>query len=156
MLDSISQGTDWWDQQGTSVQDPILYPECGAVDGVEWVFRAPCSTYAATPGVTGRLLASEAATLRCIREHTSIPVPEVFHYRYVPEAPRQSPGLTVVSSTYENDIGIPYILMSKATGNPLATYDWQTDTHEPSRPNGSAAPARVLTEEEQMKIMRQL
>lgn len=53
-------------------------------DGVEWVFRAPCSSYAAAQGVTGRLLASEAATLKYIREHTYIPVPEVFYYRYLP------------------------------------------------------------------------
>lgn len=49
-------------------------------DGVEWVFRAPCSSYAAAQSVTGRLLASEAVTLKYIREHTSIPVPDVFHY----------------------------------------------------------------------------
>lgn len=53
-------------------------------DGVEWVFRAPCSSYAAAKGITRRLLASEAATLKYIREHTTIPVPEVFHYRYLP------------------------------------------------------------------------
>lgn len=52
-------------------------------DGVEWVFRAPCPTYAVDQGVAGRLVASEAATLEYIREHTSIPVPEVFHYRCV-------------------------------------------------------------------------
>lgn len=52
-------------------------------DGVEWAFRAPCSSYAAAQGVTGRLLASEAATLKYVGEHTSIPVPEVFHYRYL-------------------------------------------------------------------------
>ncbi|RDL37830.1 uncharacterized protein BP5553_05263 [Venustampulla echinocandica] len=107
-------------------------------DGVEWVLRAPCSSYAATQGVTGCLL--EAATLKYIREHTSIPVAEVFHY----------------SPTYENDIEIPYILMSKAAGHPLANYDWRTHTLEPSRPNGSVTPARVLTEEEKKKIMRQL
>ncbi|KAK1767706.1 hypothetical protein QBC33DRAFT_585666 [Phialemonium atrogriseum] len=78
-------------------------------DGVEWVFRAPCSTYTAAQGVTGRLLASEAATLKYIREHTSIPVPEVFHY-----------------------------------------------SHELSGLNSPATPARVLTEEEKGKIMRQL
>ena len=52
-------------------------------DGVEWVFRAPCSSYGAAQGVTERLLASEAATMKYIREHSSIPVPEVFHYRYI-------------------------------------------------------------------------
>lgn len=51
-------------------------------DGLEWVFRAPCSrAYGAAQGVTGPLLASEVATLKYIREHTSIPVPEVFNYR---------------------------------------------------------------------------
>ena len=57
-------------------------------DGVEWVFRAPCSFYSAAQGVTGRLVASEAATLKYIREHTSIPIPQVFHYRFVPETPK--------------------------------------------------------------------
>lgn len=109
-------------------------------DGVEWVFRAPCSSYAASQGVTGRLLASEAATLKYIREHTSIPVPEVFHY----------------SPTYDNNIGIPYILMSKAIGHPLAKYDWRPQTHETSGPNDFATPARALTNEEKKKIMRQL
>lgn len=51
-------------------------------DGVEWVFRAPCSSYGTTKDITRRLLASEAATPKYISEHTSIPVPEVFHYRY--------------------------------------------------------------------------
>lgn len=58
-------------------------------DGVEWVLRAPCSSYAAAQSLTGRLVASEAATLKYVREHTSIPVPEVFHYRFVPEAPKK-------------------------------------------------------------------
>ena len=70
--------------------DDSQIPKAGALnwavflefdDGVEWVFRAPCSSYAAAQGVTGRLLASEAATLKYVREQTSIPVPEVFHYR---------------------------------------------------------------------------
>ncbi|KAL2107247.1 hypothetical protein VUR80DRAFT_5511 [Thermomyces stellatus] len=80
--------------------DDSQIPKAGALnwaiflefdDGVEWVFRAPCSSYATSQRVAGRLLASEAATLKYGREHTSIPVPEVFHY----------------SSTNENDIGIP-------------------------------------------------
>ena len=61
-----------------------------------------------------------------------------------------------VSSTYENDIGVPYILMSRATGHPLATYDWRTHTHEFSRQGDSATLPRVLTKKEQEKIMRQL
>lgn len=96
--------------------DDSQIPKAGALnwaiflefdDGVEWVFRAPCSSYATSQRVAGRLLASEAATLKYGREHTSIPVPEVFHYRYIPEAPKQSLELMAVSSTNENDIGIP-------------------------------------------------
>lgn len=59
-------------------------------DGVEWVFRAPCSSYAMAQGLTGRLVASEAATLKYVREHTSIPVPEVFHCRYVSSRSRKT------------------------------------------------------------------
>lgn len=51
-------------------------------DGLEWVFRAPSSRYGVAPNVVGHLLASEAATLKYIKQHTSIPVPEVFDYRY--------------------------------------------------------------------------
>lgn len=47
-------------------------------DGVEWVFRAPSSSHAPAEAITERLLASEAATLKYVREHTTIPVPEVF------------------------------------------------------------------------------
>ncbi|KAH6628177.1 hypothetical protein F5144DRAFT_654238 [Chaetomium tenue] len=130
--------------------DDSQFPRSGALnwaiflefdDGVEWVFRAPCSraSSAATKDITGRLLASEVATLKYIREHTAIPVPEVFHY----------------SPTYENDIGIPYILMSKATGHPLAKYEWPTHTHECSRSNSSTT-ARVMTGEMKQKVMRQL
>lgn len=61
-----------------------------------------------------------------------------------------------MSSTYENDIGIPYILMSKAAGHPLAQYDWGTHIHNPSGPNASAPPAQPLTEEEKKKVMHQL
>ncbi|KAK0706798.1 hypothetical protein B0T26DRAFT_756251 [Lasiosphaeria miniovina] len=77
-------------------------------DGVEWVFRATCSDRSVDKVVTSRLVSSEAATLKYVRQHTGIPVPEVFHY----------------SPTYENDIGIPYILMSKAASHSLAEYSW--------------------------------
>lgn len=52
-------------------------------DGVEWVFRAPVSRYNSIKDLTGRLLDSEVATLKYVREHTSIHVPEVFYYRYL-------------------------------------------------------------------------
>lgn len=50
-------------------------------DGVEWVFRAPSARYAAPQGNPGRIVASEAATLKYIRENSDIPVTEVFDYR---------------------------------------------------------------------------
>lgn len=62
----------------------------------------------------------------------------------------------MASSTHENNIGIPYILMSKATGHPLATYDWQTHTRDLSNLEGSAALPRALTEGEKKRIMHQL
>ena len=51
-------------------------------DGVEWIFRSPRTFY----GIVNKesaaiLLASEAATLKYIRNKSSIPVPEVFYYR---------------------------------------------------------------------------
>lgn len=52
-------------------------------DGVEWIFRSPRSQkfYGIDEETAGILLASEAATLKYIRNKSSIPVPEVFHYR---------------------------------------------------------------------------
>ncbi|KAK6827131.1 hypothetical protein RU639_004636 [Aspergillus parasiticus] len=53
--------------------------------------------------ISSKLLESEAATLNYVRKNCDIPVPHVHSY----------------SSTKTNDVGIPYILMSKATGFPL-------------------------------------
>lgn len=50
-------------------------------DGVEWIFRSPRTFYSIDEESAGILLASEAATLKYIRNKSSIPVPEVFHYR---------------------------------------------------------------------------
>lgn len=50
-------------------------------DGVEWIFRSPRKSYGIDQETAGILLASEAATLKYIRKKSSIPVPEVFHYR---------------------------------------------------------------------------
>ncbi|KAJ5593846.1 Aminoglycoside phosphotransferase [Penicillium hispanicum] len=73
-------------------------------DGLEWIMRSPRSDYGQFPsGLSGRLLASEAATLRYLGKVTDIPIPEVYSY----------------SSSSANPIGIPYILMSKAQGWPL-------------------------------------
>lgn len=61
-------------------------------DGVEWIFRAPSSAHAPAKTITDRLLASEAATLKYVREHTTIPVPHVFHYRYPAPSPFPFPS----------------------------------------------------------------
>ncbi|KAK2807855.1 hypothetical protein FQN50_005244 [Emmonsiellopsis sp. PD_5] len=74
-------------------------------DGVEWVFRSPHDDGAIRSTETNNtLLASEAATLKYIKSHSAIPVPEVYAY----------------SCSRDNDIGVPYILMSKASGFPLS------------------------------------
>lgn len=54
-------------------------------DGVEWVFRAPKQKgHLPVQRATAlQLLASEIATLQYIRGNTTIPVADVFHYRYV-------------------------------------------------------------------------
>ncbi|PNY23976.1 Uncharacterized protein TCAP_06056 [Tolypocladium capitatum] len=109
-------------------------------DGVEWVFRSPKARVEVGDIGACRLLAGEAATPKYIREHTSIPVPDVFHY----------------CAASQNDIGAPYILMSKATGRPLATYDWQSRHHEQLELASPMDPKRAMTQGEREKIMRQL
>jgi hypothetical protein len=52
-------------------------------DGVRWVFRSPRNQSYIMPMETSlKLLASEAATLRYIKSHSDIPIPEVYHYWY--------------------------------------------------------------------------
>jgi hypothetical protein len=53
-------------------------------DGVDWIFRSPHSGIRAVldEETACKLLASEAATLKYIRSHTTVPVPEVFAFRY--------------------------------------------------------------------------
>lgn len=50
-------------------------------DGVEWIFRSPRTSYGIDEESAAILLASEAATLKYIRNNSSIPVPEVFYHR---------------------------------------------------------------------------
>ncbi|KAF5649501.1 RNase H domain protein [Fusarium tjaetaba] len=79
-------------------------------DGVEWVFRSPRRGLSAiiTEESASKLLTSEAVTLKYLRTLGSMPVPEVFSF----------------SGDGDNDIGVPYILMSKASGRTLSDYDW--------------------------------
>ncbi|KAF5017868.1 hypothetical protein F66182_10163 [Fusarium sp. NRRL 66182] len=85
-------------------------------DGIEWVCRSPKrginSFY--SDETASKIVISEASTLLYLKAHTSIPVPEVYAY----------------SGSGDNDIGIPYILQSKATGRSLGSYDWTQLSHQ--------------------------
>lgn len=52
-------------------------------DGLKWVFRSSRSDGAIRCGDTNcSLLASEAATLRYLKSYSTLPVPEIYVYRY--------------------------------------------------------------------------
>ncbi|KAF2271256.1 uncharacterized protein EI97DRAFT_497351 [Westerdykella ornata] len=108
-------------------------------DGVEWIFRSPRThrAYGIHDDAAALLLASEAATLKYIKKHSSIPVPEVFYY----------------SCTKSNEVGVPFILMSKAPGSVLSTR-WQAEL--PGMPNDDTKSAQYLTQEDKEKVMKQL
>ncbi|GKZ25905.1 hypothetical protein AbraIFM66951_009942 [Aspergillus brasiliensis] len=73
-------------------------------DGVQWVLRSPHTKGAElSTELSSKLLESEAATMKYVQQNSDIPVPTV--HLYSPNA--------------ENEIGIPFILMSKASGWPL-------------------------------------
>lgn len=53
-------------------------------DGLEWVFRFPSAEEDdISLEVAGELLESEVATMRYIKENSSIPIPHIFDYRSV-------------------------------------------------------------------------
>ncbi|KAK1765978.1 hypothetical protein QBC33DRAFT_579267 [Phialemonium atrogriseum] len=110
-------------------------------DGVEWIFRSPHSGMRAffDEKTACKLLSSEVATLEYIRSHTTVPVPEVF----------------ASSASCENDIGVPYIVMSKAAGHSLAEYDWRWQAHQPPQ-SSLIRPLRPLSQTDMEKIMSQL
>ncbi|GKZ26084.1 hypothetical protein AbraIFM66951_009976 [Aspergillus brasiliensis] len=73
-------------------------------DGLQWVFRSPHARTFMPLEIGVKLLASEAATLRYLKAHSDIPVPEVYDYCASPD----------------NDTKVPFILMSQAPGSPLS------------------------------------
>ncbi|CCT64734.1 uncharacterized protein FFUJ_04017 [Fusarium fujikuroi IMI 58289] len=109
-------------------------------DGVEWVFRSPQRGLSAmiTEESASKLLNSEASTLEYLRALSSIPVPEVFSF----------------SGGGGNDIGVPYILMSKASGRPLSDYDWIELSQIEGYPN--RRPLLPMTDRNHEKVMAQL
>ncbi|KAL5366502.1 kinase-like domain-containing protein [Aspergillus floccosus] len=107
-------------------------------DGVEWVFRSPRRSFGLQKATASEVLLSEVATMKCIREMSRIPVPEVFSY----------------CATDRNNIEIPYILMSKASGVPLSTYRWEEDVA--NQPSIGDRPQAILSPSQKRKILRQL
>ncbi|KAJ5432348.1 Aminoglycoside phosphotransferase, partial [Penicillium daleae] len=98
-------------------------------DGVRWVFRSPHSRSFMPMEIGEKILTSEAATLRYLRAHSDIPVPEVYDYR----------------ASDDNKIGISFILMSEAHGWPPSKI-W--------RPAGSPQPD--LDAPSKAKVLSQL
>ncbi|KAH7129068.1 hypothetical protein EDB81DRAFT_871738 [Dactylonectria macrodidyma] len=80
-----------------------------------------------------KILVSEASTLKYRRTHSSIPVPEVFTY----------------SGSSINDMGVPYILMSRASGRPLPDHDWMDRPSRTSRYTSSMKLPHLLDDEGQ-------
>ncbi|KAH6969360.1 kinase-like domain-containing protein [Fusarium avenaceum] len=108
-------------------------------DGVEWVFRSPRQDSLMFSDETAtKILISEASTLRYMETHCSIPVPRVYSF----------------SGTHENDIGVPYILQSKAPGRPLSDYLWSETSIQP--PGFNPLPRLPLSDLDRQKIMKQL
>ncbi|KGO67795.1 Aminoglycoside phosphotransferase [Penicillium italicum] len=83
-------------------------------DGIEWVLRSPVQNHPELSyNSVAKLLSSEAATLKFLKAHTDIPVPDVYSYCAYPN----------------NPLRIPYILMSKAQGQALETMWGGADIH---------------------------
>ncbi|PLN80793.1 kinase-like domain-containing protein [Aspergillus taichungensis] len=98
-------------------------------DGIRWVFRSPHPRTFMPMEMGIKLLASEAAILRYLKLHSDIPVPEVYDY----------------CASSDNEIGIPFIFMSEASGWPLSKV-W--------KPAGSSQPD--LDTPSKVKVMSQL
>ncbi|OAA35580.1 Protein kinase-like domain protein [Beauveria brongniartii RCEF 3172] len=110
-------------------------------DGLEWVFRSPRSGPHAivSDESAQKMLLSEVATLKFLRNNTSVPVPEVYSF----------------SGSYDNHVGVPYILMSKAAGRPLSDYDWANILRQtPGYPQ--LRPLLPLPDETREIVMKQL
>ncbi len=122
---------------------------------MEWIFRSPRTYYCLPPETAGELLESEVATMKYIKLNCSIPVPDVFDYRLVNiEAHMITPTDRNKSPTRSNTIGIPFILMSKASGSPLSDFMWNAPSHERMTSSKSRIP--YLTRKQKGEIMRQL
>jgi len=66
-------------------------------DGITWLARFPLPDY------SPKRMESEIATMKYIRERTTIPIPDVYAYNF----------------NSDNPIGVPYMLMNKLPGERL-------------------------------------
>ncbi|EGX88001.1 hypothetical protein CCM_09137 [Cordyceps militaris CM01] len=78
--------------------------------------------------------------MKFVRGNTSIPIPEVFHY----------------CTDKSNDVGVPYILMSKASGIALAAHDWQAQRLSSPQHTLQTQPRKTMHHDDRMKVMQQL
>jgi aminoglycoside phosphotransferase (APT) family kinase protein len=109
-------GRGAWPSENTHFDECTVIepPNCGSfnllytlifLDRVKWVLRIP------SPGEDGnftpessRLLRSDAMTMEFLREHVSMPIPQIYDF----------------DETINNEIGTPYILMQLAEGSPVS------------------------------------
>ncbi|KAJ5987968.1 hypothetical protein N7481_003178 [Penicillium waksmanii] len=117
--------------------DPEQHPASGSFnwavfisfeDGVQWVVRVPHLRSFMPDEQAEKLLASEAATLRYLKAHSDIPVPEVYDY----------------CASSDNDIGVPFIFMSEAPGRPLSKVWKAFDAFQPCLE--TAKKAKILSQ----------
>ncbi|KAF7552778.1 hypothetical protein G7Z17_g4073 [Cylindrodendrum hubeiense] len=107
-------------------------------DGIEWVFRSPRRSMSIKTESHYKMTISEASTLKYLGKHSSVPVPEVYSF----------------SGSHDNEIGVPYILMSKASGRVLSEYDWSEAYRIPGYT--VRIPLLPLADQDREKIMGQL
>ncbi|EFW14640.1 hypothetical protein D8B26_007012 [Coccidioides posadasii str. Silveira] len=73
-------------------------------DGLRWILKIPaCGTPEQFTASAASALQSEALTMKLIQRETSVPIPDVFAF----------------SSTLDNELGVPYILMKFMPGKSL-------------------------------------
>jgi hypothetical protein len=91
-------------------------------DGVEWIFCARRTFSEFTPSTASRnsCLKSEYMTMKYLRAHTQVPVPEVY--------------ALVLEGEPANEVGLGYLLMQKVAGRVLSWQEWRlTATPEDNR-----------------------
>ncbi|KAH7304985.1 kinase-like domain-containing protein [Stachybotrys elegans] len=92
----------------------ILYP-IDFSDGTRWLVKIPMDGVSEEwDESSAAALASEAMTMRLIKQHTSIPVPEIYSF----------------SSTLDNPLACPHIFMSFIPGMPLQELWFNPDLSE--------------------------